>query len=302
MSGFTLIELLVVIAIIAVLIGLLLPAVQKVREAANRTKCANNLKQAALALHSYHDAKKTFPPGSTSSPHKHNWVPFILLHIEQSNLYAQYHWDVDWNSAANLPAIRTQIKILQCPSVPTEDRFDTASGLGAAIDYGAPNDVGTGMRAMLGYPSKAVTIGVLAKNVATAIGRIPDGSSQTFLLGEDGGRPEHWVSTGRGPDNLTLAPSSGNDSVKNGRVMGSAWADPDNDFPVQGFSADGLQCPGPCVMNCTNNNEIFSFHRGGVVFVFADGSVRFLSSDTDKRIVAALVTKAGGEIINDSDF
>jgi prepilin-type N-terminal cleavage/methylation domain-containing protein len=305
-AGFTLIELLVVIAIIAILIGLLLPAVQKVREAASRTKCGNNLKQIGLALHSYHDTKKTFPPSNITTPHTHNWVAYILPHIEQNAVAQQYHWEVNWNNSVNQSAITTQLKILQCPSVPTENRVDTisASVKSAAIDYGPPNDLGTGLRAMLGYPSSAKTHGVLSPTPQyplTAVGRIPDGSSYTFMMGEDGGRPDHWTGKGPGPANLNLA-GSGNDSVSNGRVTGAGWADPANAIPIQGFSEDGLQCPGPCVIDCSNNNEVFSFHRVGAQFVFADGSVRFLAKETDKRVVAALVTMACGEIVNDSEF
>src|SRR5438067_555126 len=91
--GFTLIELLVVIAIIGVLVGLLLPAVQKVREAANRMSCTNNLKQLGLAMHNYHNAFGGFPPEQTTSP-QNSWTPFMLPYIEQDNLYKLYRFDV----------------------------------------------------------------------------------------------------------------------------------------------------------------------------------------------------------------
>jgi prepilin-type N-terminal cleavage/methylation domain-containing protein/prepilin-type processing-associated H-X9-DG protein len=303
-GGFTLIELLVVLAIIAVLIGLLLPAVQKVRETANRTKCSNNLKQLGLALHNYHDVKRAFPPSNTTSPKIHSWVPFILPHLEQDNLARQYDWDKDWTATTNRPAIAVQLKVLQCPSAPTENRSDSANWSAAATDYATPNNLGAGLRSDLGYPSTANTWGVLVPGPAqqpTALARIRDGSSQTIMLAEDGGRPDHWVRNGPGPANTSL--TCGNANVSNGHVTGAGWADPASDLPVHGFDGgDGTKCPGSCVINCTNNNEIFSFHRAGVMFLFADGSVRFVSEATPPRIVAALVTKAGGEVISDSDY
>src|SRR5262249_13789245 len=98
--GFTLIELLVVIAIIAVLIGLLLPAVQKVREAAARIKCQNNLKQLALGLQNFHDANAAFPPARQDIPTIHSWTVFVLPFIEQDNLFKRYRFDLDWDDAA----------------------------------------------------------------------------------------------------------------------------------------------------------------------------------------------------------
>src|SRR5438045_977006 len=88
--AFTLIELLVVIAIIAVLIGLLVPAVQKVREAANRATCENNLHQLGVALHNYHGVYKNFPPARATTPATHSWVPYLLPYLEQQNLFNQY--------------------------------------------------------------------------------------------------------------------------------------------------------------------------------------------------------------------
>jgi prepilin-type processing-associated H-X9-DG protein len=116
---------------------------------------------------------------------------------------------------------------------------------------------------------------------------ISDGTSNTILVTEDAGRPRAWV-----------AGQAGDDQV----LLGCGWSGYNNPLSIQGSTSDGQAHPGTCAINCTNDGEVYSFHPGGANAVFADGSVHFLQAGIDIRILAALVTRAGGEAIAAADF
>ncbi len=302
--GFTLIELLVVIAIIAVLIGLLLPAVQKVREAAARIQCSNNLKQLGLALMNYTTANGGFPPGQQTiivSPTvklQHSWTPFILPYIEQGNLAERYSFNANWSAPANdSGVIQTRIKLFMCPSA---DSDRTAANNRGVLDYPAINQMVHKLpdpyipKPPLTRipPSDPTFLGVLGhetlptRKVSRTIPEIKDGTSNTLLLAEDAGRNEHWIM---------------------GRLQGNfsedgAWANPSGAINIWGFNPQTLSFPGPCGVNCTNNQQIYSFHIGIAQGLFADGSVRPLKAGTDVNVVIALMTRREGEVVPDTSY
>jgi prepilin-type N-terminal cleavage/methylation domain-containing protein/prepilin-type processing-associated H-X9-DG protein len=313
--GFTLIELLVVIAIIAVLIGLLLPAVQKVREAANRMSCQNKLKQLGLALHHYHDAHGTFPPGAVgplnpSLPQylllKHHGLgTYLLPYLEQEALARQYRWSDSWLDPPNQPVVNVQLAIWQCPSARanrvqdgslptlTPPPSESYNGTAACGDYACMSvvDAGLARAGVIDPPNgprdeRGHYEGVFPPNQTRRLADILDGTSQTILMAECAGRPQLW--RGRTP-------------VPNVWLSGGPWASR-NLLWGRGATADGTGFFGPCAVNCTNDREVYSFHPGGANIGLADGSVRFLKAEISIRVFARLVTRAGGEVVSDGEF
>ncbi len=308
--AFTLVELLVVIAIIGVLVALLLPAVQAARESARRASCTNNFRQLGIAISGYVDLHEVYPPsGNVGGANLHNWPSFVLPQLEQENLREIFDMSKSWDDPANQQAVQTKLDVLICPSTPERTRTAVLDngGTAAVSDYGPPgyvvpvvygsNDPGVLRRSgIIGSPNPKG--GNQVGYVKPA--HVRDGLTFTILLSEDAGRPIHYIRhRKRGPDNLSLPQ---NLDVVNGVVAGAAWASPTNRFPLHSFSSTGLASPGECAINCTNNNEAYSFHPGGINVLFADGGVRLIDENTNVFIFIAMITREGKEIVEDWGF
>ncbi|NLF07565.1 MAG: DUF1559 domain-containing protein [Pirellulaceae bacterium] len=301
------------ITIIGILIALLLPAVQAAREAARRLQCQNNLKQLGLGLLNYEEANGYLPMSSPSGEVKFSWITSILPGIEQQGVMDIYDKSLSWNHPNNQPAVSQPLPVVCCPSTPTgTDRFDEitlttgATGRAACGDYAAPhaiNNISSHIAAGR-LQSMSSREGALNRLRYIKIAEIRDGTSSTIFAIEDAGRPDHWVTGGQqGPANTHYKSSDcSNHDVVNGRVNGGGWADPLAAAPLDGFGSDGLSCPGACPFNCSNNNEAYSFHPGGMNSVFVDGSVHFLTDTMEFAIYAALITRENGEIIGAKSF
>ncbi len=290
-SGFTLVELLVVITIIGILIALLLPAVQAAREAARRLHCANNLKQLGLALHNYHAALGSFPPGGMSD-NELSYIVLLLPFIEQDALYGKFNFDAgNYRTTGKIDLSLNRISGLLCPSCNQErsnlslsnyeERVpQTADGEDSYTTHyvGVMGPVGTnpvtgnayGHDGATAYGGHA-TDGVLHKNSKVRFADIADGTSNTFALGEISWNAYEkfrtWV---RG-------------STINGGAMGSCKNvnEPINaGQPYFDF----------------NNGAFGSEHPGGTHFSMCDGSVTFVSENIDHAVYLSTASRNGSEI------
>jgi prepilin-type N-terminal cleavage/methylation domain-containing protein/prepilin-type processing-associated H-X9-DG protein len=309
-AAFTLIELLVVIAIIAILIGLLLPAVQKVREASMTTQCRNNLKQIGLALHNYHDGNGTFPPGhwvvgplgdgGNNSTYYSNWAIYILPYVEQDNLYKQYNNNLpNWNPA-NTAVVQTYLSVYTCPSdrnykqivqpgsaPPLQSgnfRYMTGSYRGmsgrSATGFdqwaGYPSEVIVNLRANAGYRGLLHTDGPATGLSGERMTNVSDGTSNTIAVGER--------TTNTTTNRTTFWAFSFNLYNLSGAFPQSASLL--NDYNAcNAIASDVAQCKYGWGSN----------HPNFINFVFADGSVRGIPTSIDMNIFVNLSTIAGGE-------
>jgi prepilin-type N-terminal cleavage/methylation domain-containing protein/prepilin-type processing-associated H-X9-DG protein len=308
-AGFTLIELLVVIAMIGTLIGLLLPATQKAREAASRLQCQNNLKQIGIALHNYEGSYGTFPSASTGptgmkdwpAPYYHGIVAITLPWIEQANVQQAYSFNVNWYDTPNADVIQIPLKVYHCPSA---DYGRTASSRApaygirttAAWDYGTVN-VSSYAPGYSGTANTQRRKGVMNDREGSRSVDISDGLSNTLIMSEVANRPQLWVMGRQRTDIYAETSNYPVGLVGTGEVTGGVWAEHQKAVSLGGASADGTTTlgGGPCAINCTTDWELYSMHPAGVNGLFADGSVRFLSAGVKIEFLAALASRAGGE-------
>jgi prepilin-type N-terminal cleavage/methylation domain-containing protein/prepilin-type processing-associated H-X9-DG protein len=327
--AFTLIELLVVIAIIAILIGILLPAVQNVRAAAARTQCVNNLKQIGLALHNYHDIHQCLPSGyvdgntvPTSTPDNDvgpgwGWASYLLPFLEQQNVYYQINFNQGVGLATNVAVSQTPLVVFQCASDPYQQNFpvydSTFTNPIATVAHGnyvgcngweecfnnaggdAQGGGADGLSGGLGLTGD----GPFYRNSHTRFADVTDGLSNSIFVGERSGNhsPSTWtgaVTGGRCPAWMAVTPPAPY-SPPPGAPYDNA------DFDEAFVLAHGNATHVPSAdLPFYDPDTFYSMHSGrGANFLFGDGSVHFLNSSIDPATYQALATMAGGETATD---
>jgi prepilin-type N-terminal cleavage/methylation domain-containing protein/prepilin-type processing-associated H-X9-DG protein len=311
-GGFTLIELLVVIAIIGILIALLLPAVQKAREAANRIKCENNLKQFTLAMHNYHDAKGSLPFGSRRKPgdpdyhgpgswyDDHGWYSSMGPYIEQDNWAKEINYDLSFSDVANEQARRFKLPIYACPSdtglVQNEWQSATWARIRGnyVVNFGNTN---YGQKTKLGVTFKGAPF---TFQKGERFGTITDGLSNTLMMSE--------CITISSTGNDWGGPLSDGTTSLGGQAF-EGWNTPNTHNPDE----EARVIPPASALNgnpmptWVSDTQLQSFaarskHMGGVNASLCDGSVRFFPNSIELEVWRALSSAQGGETATSGDY
>ncbi len=311
-KAFTLIELLVVIAIISILMGLLLPAVQKIRESAARTQCMNNLKQVGLALHNYHDGNQALPPGyfstmpyldgATDTAPGWGWGAFLLPYLEQGNGYQQLNFK---QPVPNSPAIQTMVKMYLCPSDQTPSAaFPVPDGFGNTVCQAAPISYAACCGGDESDTTDATGLGVFYRSSRTRLTDITDGTSETILIGERAWGNAKGVWAGAIPGGV----------IQRGSTNPCQPNVPGASYPAATLVLAHAHGNNPLVDadGSAGMDDFSSKHTGGSNFLFADGSVHFIftmpSDNPDGSYPVlelqfqALGTRSNGEVVGLTDL
>jgi prepilin-type N-terminal cleavage/methylation domain-containing protein len=318
-GGFTLIELLVVIAIIAVLISLLLPAVQQAREAARRTQCKNNMKQLGLALANYESTYRVYPPGYVSgvgtpdpqtgdSAPGWGWLAILLPHVDQANLQQALKWDLPCWHPSNSVVVKTSVPMFLCPTATnsgptvgiTDIDLNTLNGaVFARANYvhnvGA-NDIWSSPP-NTDYTNPATGCnGVMFRNSSVRPADITDGMSNTVFVGERAPYLADAVWPGVVPGAKHF---SYNQFASSG--TGGPGINYDNAGSYVGANSGPSIYESPQIIHPPNwpgghTDQMYSQHTGGAHVMLGDGSVRFVSESIDLRLWQSVCSRAGGEV------
>ncbi len=292
-SAFTLVELLVVVAIIAILISLLLPAVQQAREAARRVQCRDHLRQFGLALHNYASSHSILPPGyiyrpdtsttPTSNGAGFGWGAMILPYIEQAALYQQFDWNVPLHATANLAVREKHLPIFICPS-------DYVSGNGFVLMGPGPERYAMASYAgSFGPPdldlNQEQRLGIFSRNSATRLGDVTDGLSQTLMCGERMNGPFR--------NGFAHANHFDYETAWSGAIRD--WDEPDDDHGHMTLFQTGHVPNHPL----SDDRDVSAPHIGYANFLLGDGAVRPVSENVDIVLYQRLSTRASGEVIGE---
>jgi prepilin-type N-terminal cleavage/methylation domain-containing protein/prepilin-type processing-associated H-X9-DG protein len=305
--AFTLIELLVVIAIIAILIGLLLPAVQKVREAAARMKCSNNLKQQIIGMHNYASVYGYYPPAIKNDARNTGdifpgwgWGTLILPYVEQDNLYKQLNPDqVPFGPQVNMATItvtapmKTVLSIYRCPSDPAPDlntfRLDRGTDQLSMSNYRAVCGTDQGGQTVSpplgngGFYANEDRNGIMWQNSRVKFTDVTDGTSSTVVIGECVFEPDvtkrKWAAIWIGHTGYYCSPDA---------TIGCGVRISDNMWHLDDLTAQ---------LNGTAPQAFGSRHPGGAMFGFGDGSVRFFLQNANPLMIKWLGSRNDGKVI-----